>query len=204
MSKKAAWILAALLIFAAGFGTAWWLKPGPKVYLAPPEGMPQYSHDLILGNPKAPRLGLYLSYRCPYCEAFYQECWEELLSDYVERQKLCLVLRLIPGAGSPHELQAARYLQCLSPEHLPQAHTALQEWKSRDSLWPEEALANFQSPELKACIEKDAVRRSVLAAQIQAEEDGIHLTPAFWFPNKVVMGYEGKKAFFERVREMVE
>lgn len=204
MSKTAAWILAALLIFAAGFGTAWWLKPGPKVYLAPPEGMPQYAHDLIIGNPKAPKLGLYLSYQCPYCEEFYEACWEELRRDYVEPQKLCLVLRLIPGPGHPNELRAVRYLQCISPEFLPEAHEALQEWKGRDSLWPEKALTNYQSPELKACIAKDPVRRSVLAAQIQSEEDGIHLTPSFWFPTKVVMGYEGKKAFFDRVKEMVE
>ncbi|MGH9786535.1 MAG: DsbA family protein [Terriglobia bacterium] len=62
------------------------------------------------GNPSSPvKIEVFSDYQCPACRAFYLGTMRQVLSEYADAGKVCVVYHEFPLNIHPHAPQAARY-----------------------------------------------------------------------------------------------
>ena len=71
---------------------------------------PESDAPCVGGNRSSPiKIEVFSDYQCPACRIFYQGTMRQVLSEYADAGKVCVVYHEFPLSMHPHAPQAARY-----------------------------------------------------------------------------------------------
>ena len=71
--------------------------------------------DVVFGNAEAPAtIFMYASYQCPYCRYFFSRTYPKLKSNYLDPEKLKLVVKWLDFGDHPQMLNALQAGSCIS------------------------------------------------------------------------------------------
>jgi protein-disulfide isomerase len=149
------------------------------------------SGDCIRGNPSAPiKIEVFSDFQCPACQAFYLRTMRDVLVEYGDSGKACIVYREFPLQMHAHARQAARYGHAamrLGRAQWGQVADALfqnqQSWGASGDI--ESVVANVLSKNSLDALHKELEDETSLEAAINADinlgvQRGVNSTPTFF------------------------
>ncbi len=149
------------------------------------------SGDCVRGKSTAPiKIEVFSDFQCPACRAFYLETMKQVMTEYGDTGKACIVYREFPLSMHAHARKAARYGHAamkLSTQQWGKVADALfqnqEEWGRTGEI--ELSLAKTISPkelaELKKIVGNPGPLDAAIAADIKLGEAGeINSTPTFF------------------------
>ena len=151
----------------------------------------QDSSSCVGGSPSAPiKIEVFSDYQCPACQQFYLQTMRNVLAEYADKNKACVVYREFPLNQHAHARTAARY-------SLAALHVGIRQWSQvTDALflgqegWAasgdvESVVAKVLSPSDMAAVRKELQSPAALDANIEADyqlgvQRGVNSTPTFF------------------------
>ena len=151
----------------------------------------QDSSSCVGGSPSAPiKIEVFSDYQCPACQQFYLQTMRNVLAEYADKNKACVVYREFPLDQHAHARTAARY-------GLAALHRGVRQWAQvTDALflgqevWAasgdvEPVVAKVLSPSDMAAVRKELQSPAALDANIEADyqlgvQRGVNSTPTFF------------------------
>ena len=172
-----------------------------------------YPDDIILGNHDAPVTIIeYASLSCPHCASFYNESFDKLKSEYIDKGKVKFVYRDFPLNQPALAASVVALCQYNSDKDIENYHSLIKSlFKSQDSwafsedfIQKLEAIINLKgmsSEKFKQCISDSSLQEQILKARIKAaEEVQIKSTPTFIINNHVTYGYRS----WDRTKSIID
>jgi protein-disulfide isomerase len=149
------------------------------------------SGDCVRGNQSAPiKIEVFSDFQCPACQAFYLRTMRNILTEYGDTAKACIVYREFPLQIHPHAREAAHYGHAamrLGPAQWSQVADALfenqQAWGSSGDIEP--FIAKALSANSLAALHKELENQASLDAAVDADinlgvQRGVNSTPTFF------------------------
>lgn len=180
------------IAFVLGLGSGyllWSSKASPVAAVTPGTQRVNVSTDgdPSIGPADAPvTIVEFSDYQCPYCQAWYQQTFEQLMSSYPG--KILFVYRDLPLPGHPESLPAAEAANCAGEQGAYwKFHDALFSGKYALSRAAYEQYATdlgLDTTTFTACLEDHHTRAEVNADATEAARLGLNGTPSF-----VINGY---------------
>jgi len=151
----------------------------------------QDSSACVGGTPSAAiKIEVFSDYQCPACQQFYLQTMRNVLSEYADKNKACVVYREFPLSQHAHARTAARY-------GVAALHLGVRQWSQvTDALflgqegWAasgdvESVVAKVLSPSDMAAVRKELQSPAALDANIEADyqlgvQRGVSSTPTFF------------------------
>jgi protein-disulfide isomerase len=152
--------------------------------------------DRILGKPDAPiTIFEFFSLTCPHCAEFATDTFPKVKAEWIDTGKAKLVYRDYPL--DRNALKAAMVARCVSPVRYPAfVETLFQrqsDWVMTNDPAPElrriALLGGLSETQFDKCINDDAMSKSIVAAEFDAQKKyGVDSTPTFFINGQKVLG----------------
>ena len=159
--------------------------------MAPPSGRAAESGDCVRGNPSAPiKIEVFSDFQCPACQAFYQRSIRNVLTEYADTGKACLVYREFPLQMHSHAREAAHYGHAAMRVGLPQWVQVADALFDNQQTWGasgdiESVIAKVLSKSDLDALHQELGNKASLDAAITADinlgiQRGVNSTPTFF------------------------
>jgi len=184
-------VLSALALAGTVFAVAPARADGPRVDV--PTLTPD---DRVLGKADAPiTIFEFFSLTCPHCAEFSEQTFPKLKAEWLDTGRAKLVYRDFPL--DRNALKAAVVARCGPPERYPAfVETLFQQqaaWVQLSDPTPAlrriARLGGIGDDQLDKCLSDDALSKSIVAGEYQAQNSyGVDSTPTFFINGKKVEG----------------
>ncbi len=143
-------------------------------------------------------------FQCPYCRAWHEETYPEVMKEFVETGKARLAYINFPIPGHRNAWPAAEAAMCAAAQgHFWPMHDALfatqQKWESlQDPSTVFDSLATSAGVDMGPyhdCISKHETRSLIQADMDRARESGVNATPTFIIGDQSVSGAQPIQVF---------
>jgi protein-disulfide isomerase len=162
-------------------------------------------HARIQGKENAPVWIVEVSdFQCPYCRAWHEETYPEVVKEFVETGKARLAYINFPIPGHRNAWPAAEAAMCAAAQgHFWPMHDALfqtqQKWESlQDPSTVFDSLATSVGVDMgpyNECTSKHEMRALIQADIDRARESGVNATPTFIIGDQSVSGAQPIQVF---------
>ncbi|HEY3916653.1 MAG TPA: DsbA family protein [Stellaceae bacterium] len=156
----------------------------------------QQPDDRVLGKADAPvTMFEFFSLTCPHCAEFEAETYPKVRKDWVDTGKAKIVYRDYPL--DQNALKAAMVARCAPPERYAAFVEVLFQQQAvwgvqkdpTDTLKKIAALGGVGADQFDKCINDEALSKSIVAEEYQAQQDyGVDSTPSFFINGKKYVG----------------
>jgi protein-disulfide isomerase len=181
------WLALAAVL---AVGTVWLTLPARA-------DVPQITpNDRILGKADAPiTIFEFFSLTCPHCAEFANDTFPKVKAQWIDTGKARIVFRDYPL--DRNALKAAMVARCVSPVRYPAfIETLFQrqpDWVMNSDPAPElrriALLGGLTETQFDKCINDDAVSKSIVAGEYEAQKKyGVDSTPTFFINGTKVVG----------------
>jgi protein-disulfide isomerase len=159
--------------------------------------------DPSIGSEDAPvTIVEFSDYQCPYCQAWYQQTYDQLMANYPG--KILFVYRDLPLPGHPESLPSAEAANCAGEQGA--------YWKFHDALFSGQyelgrsayeqyaAALGLDTAAFTACLDDHRYQAEVKADAADAEKLGLNGTPSFVINGRILIGaqpFENFKAIID-------
>jgi protein-disulfide isomerase len=159
--------------------------------------------DPSIGSEAAPvTIVEFSDYQCPYCQAWYQQTYDQLMANYPG--KILFVYRDLPLPGHPESLPSAEAANCAGEQGA--------YWKFHDALFSGQyelgrsayeqyaAALGLDTAAFTACLDDHRYQAEVKADAADAEKLGLNGTPSFVINGRILIGaqpFENFKAIID-------
>ncbi len=136
-------------------------------------------------------------YQCPYCQAWYQQVYDQLMANYPG--KIRFVYRDLPLPGHPESLPAAEAANCAGEQGV--------YWKFHDDLFSGQyslgraayeqyaADLGLDTAAFTACLDDHRFQAEVKADAVDADRLGLTGTPSFVINGRILIGAQPFESF---------
>lgn len=156
-----------------------------------PSGRAQDSSSCVGGTPDAPlKIEVFSDYQCPACREFYLQTMRQVLTDFADRNKACIVYREFPLSQHAHSREAARYglaAQELGIRQWAAVTDALflnqDQWAANGEIDSvvSKALSPSDMEQVRKILKNPSPLDAVVNADVQlGKERGVNSTPTFF------------------------
>jgi protein-disulfide isomerase len=153
-------------------------------------------NDRVQGNPNAPiTVFEFFSFTCPHCADFAANTFPEVKKNWIDPGKVKWVYRDYPL--DRNALKAAMVARCAPPDRYPGFFETLfaqqANWGMMDDPAPAlkriALLGGITAEQFDKCINDDAMSKSIVAAEYDAQKKyGVDSTPTFFVNGKKAVG----------------
>lgn len=212
ISKVALWqIISAVLVIAlvaslytGGFGGADGdnVKTASKVTSeeSAGDGTGLMDDDSIKGDPNAPVTIIEWSdFECPYCARFYEQAYQQIVSEYVDTGKVKLVFRDFPLSFHKNAQKAAEAAECAGEQgSFYDMHDKLFEDGVSGGVTAFKKYAvdlGLDAEEFNECLDSNSMAAEVAADMQAGIDNGVRGTPGFLINGQLLSGAQPFSAF---------
>lgn len=156
--------------------------------------------DAIKGDPNAPVTIIEWSdFECPYCARFYEQAYQQIVSEYIDTGKVKLVFRDFPLSFHKNAQKAAEAAECAGEQG--------SFYAMHDKLFGEgvtggvttfkkyAAELGLDTDAFNECLDSDSMAAEVAADMQAGIDNGIRGTPGFLINGELVSGAQPFSAF---------
>lgn len=152
-------------------------------------------------------------FQCPYCRAWHEETYRDVIKEFVEPGKARLAYINFPIPGHENAWPAAEAAMCAAAQgHFWPMHDALfqsqRQWESlQDPNTLFDSLATSSGVDLGRyhdCVTKHEMRPLIQADIDRARESGVNATPTFIIGDQAISGAQPIQAFRQIIAEQLK
>ncbi|MBN2524127.1 MAG: thioredoxin domain-containing protein [Bacteroidales bacterium] len=166
-------------------------------------------NDIIIGQKDAPvDIFIFSSYRCRYCQEFFNTIFPLLKKEYIEEGIAKMIIKNIGSASDSVSLLAVKAAYCAYTEgHFFELHMKLLEQydvlnETVLSKWMSDL--NIDSAKFKDCIDNKKLDELISENRKEARAVGVRGTPSFVIGKNILKGQHQIEKFRELIEEEKE
>lgn len=171
--------------------------------------------DAVLGDINAPvTLVEYSDYQCPYCRKYFQETYEKIKTNYVEKGLVKIIFKDFPLTGHPDGFVASNAAECVREQTNDPTYFAYHDavFKSQGSFdlgtvpIPKETLIaaatdlGVEAKQFEKCFDSNKYENEIIADIFAGEENKVEATPTFIINGVTIAGAYP----YEKFEEVIE